>query len=89
VAPEDPEQLVRDVSRKIQEIRRGRGLTQEQAAERLGISVRAYAYLESGQNLTLETLARVAAVLEVRAVDLLAPPASREVRRGRPKKGPA
>lgn len=80
-------QIVCDVSRRIQETRQAAGLTQEQAAERLGITVRALAYIEAGaQNLTLRTMVRVAAVLGVRTADLLVPPGSREVRRGRPRR---
>ncbi len=45
-------------------MRRAAGLTQEQAAERLGITVRALAYIEAGgQNLTLRTMVGIAAVL--------------------------
>ena len=86
-AQSDPgDDLVRAVGRRIVEIRRSAGLTQERAAEFLGISVRAYAYLESGrENLTLRTMASVAAVLGVQAADLLVPPASTEIRRGRPR----
>lgn len=46
-----------------------------------------YQRIERGvQNMTLRTLVRIAGALEVRTVDLLEPPASREVRRGRPRK---
>lgn len=89
MAHEDPDELVRDVGRRIAEIRRGRGLTQEQAAELLGLSLKGYQFIERGiQNLTIKTLARIAAALDVRTAELFAAPASREVRRGRPKKEP-
>lgn len=85
---EDPaEQLVADVARRIAEIRLGLGLTQEAAAERLRMSLKGYQRIERGlQNLTLKRLARVAAMLGVRPMDLLSVPASREVRKGRPRK---
>lgn len=84
---EDPEQIVSDVARRISEIRLGAGLTQETAAERLGMSLKGYQRIERGlQNLTLKRLARVAAMLGVRPMDLLSVPASREVRRGRPRR---
>jgi transcriptional regulator with XRE-family HTH domain len=68
-------------------LRQAAGLTQEQAAERLGITVRALAYIEAGaRNLTLRSLAEIAAVLGVRVIDFLAPPGSREVKQGRPRK---
>lgn len=84
--PEDPDEVVRDVGRRIAEIRRGRGLTQEKAAERLDISLKAYQFIENGQNLTIKTLVKVASTLGVRTAELFAAPASREVRRGRPRK---
>lgn len=87
MADEDPDGIVRDVARRISEIRLGLGLTQESAAERLGMSLKGYQRIERGlQNLTLKRLARVAAMLAVRPMDLLSVPASREVRLGRPRK---
>jgi len=85
--PEDPDQILRDVGRRIQELRQAVGLTQEQTAERLGITVRALAYIEAGtRNLTLRAMTQIAGVLGVRTTDLLLPPATRETRRGRPRK---
>lgn len=79
--------LLRAVGRRIGEIRRSAGLTQEQTAERLGISVRAYGYIESGrENLTLRTMVAVAAALGVPVADLLLPPQTSEAKRGRPRK---
>jgi HTH-type transcriptional regulator / antitoxin HipB len=90
MAHEDPEQVIRDVGRRISEIRQGRGLTQEQAAERLDLSLKGYQFIERGvQNLTIKTLVRIATALGVRTAELFAAPASREVRRGRPRKAPA
>jgi hypothetical protein len=43
-------------------------------------------YIEAGQNLTLRTMVGIAAMLGVKIIDLLAPPESREVKRGRPRK---
>jgi transcriptional regulator with XRE-family HTH domain len=87
VAHEDPEQVIRDVGRRISEIRGGLGLTQEQVAERLGVTLKGYQFIERGvQNLTIKTMVRVASALGVRTAELFAAPASREVRRGRPPK---
>ena len=87
VAHEDPQQVIRDVGRRISEIRSGLGLTQEQVAERLGMTLKGYQFIERGvQNLTIKTMVRVASALEVRTAELFAAPASREVRRGRPRK---
>lgn len=85
MATEPDVQLLRAVGRRIAELRRGTGMTQEQVAERLGVSVRAYAYLEGGrENLTLLTMASVATALGVGVAELLVPPASTVTRRGRP-----
>lgn len=87
VPRENPAEIVRDVGRRIAEIRAGRDLTQEEAAERLGLSVKGYQFIERGiQNLTIKTLVRIANALDVRTAELFAAPASREIRRGRPRK---
>jgi transcriptional regulator with XRE-family HTH domain len=84
---ETPNQVVRDVGRKLRELRMKRGWTQEDVAEKLGIALRNYQVMERGkQNLTLKTIAKLARVLGVRAVQLLEPPKSRTVPRGRPRK---
>jgi len=85
---ENPEKLIRLVGRRIAEVRRHAGLTQEELAERLDVGSRYVSRAERGENLTLETLARFASVLGVRARDLLDPPKpeSRKVRTGRPRK---
>ena len=82
-----PDEVLRDVGRRIAEIRLAAGLTQEQVAERLGISTRAYAYIESGrENLTLRTMVFVANVLGTCIPELFVQPASREKKRGRPRR---
>ena len=87
VGEEDPDQVVRDVGRKIAEFRQARGLTQEEVAEMLGIALRNYQEMERGkQNLTLRTMVNLASVLGVRTSQLLDQPLSRDVKRGRPKK---
>ncbi len=86
---EDPDTIVHDVGRKIAEFRHAAGLTQEEAAEKLEISLKGYQQIERGlQNLTLRTMVKLATMLDVRTIDLLATPASREVKRGRPRKAP-
>ncbi len=56
-----PEDLLRNVGRRIAEVRSMRMLTQVEVAERLGIALRCYQRIESGRaNLTLRTLGRVA-----------------------------
>jgi transcriptional regulator with XRE-family HTH domain len=86
--PEIPAEVVRDVGRKIAELRRGLGLTQEDLAERLGMPIKNLQRIERGlQNLTIRTLVRMAAAVGVKTAELFVAPASREVKRGRPRKG--
>jgi transcriptional regulator with XRE-family HTH domain len=85
VVREDPERLVRDIGRRIAELRALRGWTQQEFAARLGISVRYLARLERGlQNFTVHRLVWLAGSLGIRTVDLFVPPRSRHVRTGRP-----
>ena len=67
--------FVRAVARRIAALRQELGLTQEELASKLGIAHKNVQRLESGrQNLTLQTLARVAKVLEVTPAALMASP---------------
>ncbi len=84
---EAPERVVEDIGRRLAELRAGRGWTQQDFAARLGISVRYLARLERGlQNFTVHRLVWLASHLGVRAVDLFAPPRTRRVRVGRPRR---
>ena len=84
---EDPDRLVRDVGRRLAELRAARGWTQEIFAERLGVTSRYLARLEAGkQNLTIHRLAWLANELAVRVADLFDAPSSRDAKRGRPRK---
>jgi transcriptional regulator with XRE-family HTH domain len=87
VPTEDPEGLLRDIGRRIAELRIERGLTQQEFAGQLRIAVRYLARLEAGgQNMTIHRLVWLARALRVRVVDLLKPPRTREVSVGRPKR---
>lgn len=78
---EDPERLLRNVARRIAELRLAKGLTQEQIAEALGVAVQNFRRIERGrQNLTLKTMAAIADAIGVRVIDLLQPPATPETR---------
>lgn len=83
---DDGKSLVRDVGRRIAELRASKKLTQEKFAELLGIELRNVQRLERGANVTLLTLSAVAGALGVRPIELFEPPASRVVRRGRPRR---
>lgn len=64
---------MRAVARRIAEVRRLAGITQEALAEQLGIALKNVQRIESGrQNLTLQTLARVATALGVAPPSLIA-----------------
>lgn len=78
------------MGRRVAELRAERGLTQETLAEKLGVSGVYVRRVELGrENLTIRSVARFAAMLAVRTADLFVPPASREVRVGRPRRAPS
>ena len=82
-----PERVLRAVGRRVGELRRERGLTQEQLAEILELSVRYVQFVESGEeNLTVTTLVKIANGLRVPVADLFAPPTKPKPGPGRPKK---
>ncbi len=65
--------LIASVGARIKQLRYAAGKTQEEMAERLGVSLRNYQRLETGQtNMSLRTIARLAAALEVEPHSLLA-----------------
>lgn len=88
---ENSAKLKLTVGRRVAELRRERGWTQERMAERLDCSVQWLSRIEGGgENVTLDTLAALANALGVTAIDLLTVGAEEPRRRprtkGRPKK---
>jgi transcriptional regulator with XRE-family HTH domain len=82
-----PERLLKNVGRRIAELRAARGLTQEQLAEKLDVGVRYIQATEAGrQNLTLKTVALFAAELRAPVSALFEPPSTRAPRPGRPQR---
>jgi transcriptional regulator with XRE-family HTH domain len=82
----DPERALKDVGRRVAELRRDRGWTQEGFAERIGLQANNLQRIELGmQNLTVRSLVRLANGLGVGLASLFEPPASRAVRTGRPR----
>lgn len=80
-------QVIEDVGRRVAEIRRQRGWTQQEAAEHLKMPLKNLQRIERGMNLTLKTLVRVARGLGVRVRVLLEDPGNRaRPKRGRPSK---
>lgn len=64
--------LMRSIGRAAREARRARKLTQEDVADRLGVSAQFYGRIERGHALpSVPTLFRMAEVLDVSADDLL------------------
>jgi transcriptional regulator with XRE-family HTH domain len=82
---EKPERVLADLGLRIAELRHERGWTQAQLAERLDVTVRYVAHVESGVNVSVATLCGFARVLGVKTITLLEEPRSRAARRpGRP-----
>ncbi|HEY1957294.1 MAG TPA: helix-turn-helix transcriptional regulator [Polyangiaceae bacterium] len=87
--PLDPDRVCKNVGRRIAELRKERGLTQEQFSVLLGTSFQWVSQLEAGRNVTLHSLARIANALRVPLAELFVPPKSpsRPRRVGRPRRG--
>lgn len=85
----DADAALFDLGRRINELRGAAGLTQEQLAERVAIDAKDLQKIEAGEvNITFRTLVRLAAGLDCTLGELVAPPASRVVKVGRPNKRP-
>ncbi|MEQ9318700.1 MAG: helix-turn-helix transcriptional regulator [Polyangiaceae bacterium] len=83
----DQDEVIRDLGRRIAELRASADLTQEQLAERLDLTPRYVQMIEAGEaNPAIRALAELAHALGVGLADLFVPPTSREVRVGRPPK---
>jgi transcriptional regulator with XRE-family HTH domain len=82
----DADRALKDVGRRIAELRRERGWTQETFAERLGLQANNLQRIELGmQNLTIRSLVRLANGLSVSLGALFEVPRDRTVRQGRPR----
>lgn len=87
VRPLDPERVCKNVGRRIAELRKERGMTQEEFSVLLGTSFQWVSQLEGGRNITLHSLARIANALRVSLEDLLVTPKATGARRvGRPRR---
>lgn len=80
----DDRLFLKKIGRKIGEIRREKGFTQSQLAEKCGRSLQMIQYWESGHNLTLKSLYRLSQLLDQHVSDFLKPPEDMEKRMGRP-----
>ncbi len=60
------------LGRHIQKLRKEKGLTQEQLAERAGLALTSIAYIEAGYNFpAFETMYKISQVLGVKIKDLI------------------
>jgi transcriptional regulator with XRE-family HTH domain len=81
------DRALRDLGRRIAELRHEAKLTQVQLAEKCELDAKHLQTLEAGRNTTVKTLLIIAQVLRVKPSELLEPPTGRVPRRvGRPRK---
>ena len=65
-------ELRQTLGRNIQRLRKEKGLTQEQLAEKAGLAMTSVAYIEAGYNFpAFETMYKVSQVLGVKIKDLI------------------
>lgn len=76
--PDRPDAAVRRVAKRIAEVRRAKGITQDEMAERLRCATKNYQRIEYGQNVTIKMLTRIANLLGVTVTDLVPPPPKRK-----------
>jgi XRE family transcriptional regulator, aerobic/anaerobic benzoate catabolism transcriptional regulator len=80
------DRLLRNIGRRVGEVRRVRRVTQEQLAERVGLSPRYIQQIESGHgNPSIRALCEIAAQLRVEFAELLTPASNERARPGRPR----
>jgi len=83
----DADLVLRDVGRRIAELRRQRGLTQDQFADAAQLSWKYVQQIEAGrENLTLRSLVRLANLLEADLPALIEAPKERRALPGRPRR---
>jgi len=81
--------LLRGVGRRLAELRRAAGMTQQELADAYGATPKYVRLVEGGsENLTLITMLRLARLVRADITDLLMPPATLRVTKGRPRQEP-
>jgi transcriptional regulator with XRE-family HTH domain len=74
--------VLRDIAKRIRDERLAAGLSQEEAAARASIGYKRWQEIEGARaNLTVRTLARIAAALDVEFWDIVRPRAPQKRRR--------
>lgn len=65
------QKMMKAFGKRVSEVRRSRGLTQQELAEKVNMSVVAIAYIETGKRWArLGTLSKIAMALKVKVADL-------------------
>jgi transcriptional regulator with XRE-family HTH domain len=77
---------LKNLNRRIAELRIEAGLTQEQLAEKLGVPLRALQYWEADRIISLRHLIKLAQTLGRNPADFFETPKSKPVKKGRPVK---
>ena len=81
--PLDADEIIRDVGRRVAELRAARSLTQAQLAERADVSLKYLQRVEAGgENLTIRSLVKLASLLGVGVRELFDSPRSRAAAKG-------
>lgn len=69
--PKDADEVIRQIGRRIAELRKKKGLTQRQLADQLGVAVTWISHLETkGSNLEVRTVVKLAEALGVEPREL-------------------
>jgi len=83
--PINPDRLQKDVGLRLAELRRARDFTQQELADQFKVSMRYIQAVEAGtENLTLQSLAAWASILQVPVAAIFEAPTTRRRRPGRP-----
>ena len=84
---DDADRVCRDLGQRVIELRKERGWTQQQLAERMEIDPRDLRRVEAGDNVTIHMLVKLARSLTVEIAALFVTPRRRDRRRpGRPRR---
>jgi transcriptional regulator with XRE-family HTH domain len=78
--------LLKNLNRRIAELRIEAGLTQEQLAEKMGVPLRALQYWEADRTISLGHLFKLARILKRTPADFFITPKVKRVKKGRPTK---
>ena len=85
----DIDETVKNVGRRVAELRGKAGLTQEQQAERLGFTLKYLQRIEGGgENLTVRSLVKIASAFGVPVTELFQKPRTKQAGPGRPRRKP-